>query len=264
MIGDSAVGRSLTDADHLQDMWGAFTEGKAAVYWADGSRRQDASGEAVLGAGVAWQVQDDEGEWRYESKTFALGHETGESADAELFGIAAALGLAVEKVEQQQKIERVRVFSDCADVLEWIKDGTISILGPAVGPIWALQEVFDCVDFLAENQVEVELVWVKGHAKSEGNRAADRAASAGAKMQGVRGKRGFVKRKEAPELIAMMGQDSVEEWYCRANKERLLRGEEEKEAKLPPPPPSPKPGHDSDDDASQGSADMEISSSDSE
>lgn len=71
----------------------------------DGSRRQDAAMNAVLGAGVAWQgmtgeEEMKEGEVRYKSTTYPLGMETGGSEDAELFAIAAALRLAVERAER--------------------------------------------------------------------------------------------------------------------------------------------------------------------
>lgn len=69
-------------------------------------------------------------------------------------------------------------------------------------------------------------------------------------MEAMERKRKFVRRKEVPELIAMMGIDSIEEWYWRANKELLLLGEEEA------------PSDVESDGSSSGSAEMDISDDD--
>ncbi|KAF1844253.1 uncharacterized protein K460DRAFT_357872 [Cucurbitaria berberidis CBS 394.84] len=80
VAGDFKEAKSCTDTDHLWDIRVACNQGRAAVYWTDGNRHADAK----LGAGIAWQVG-----WQYKSEMYAL-QGTGESADSELFAIAAA------------------------------------------------------------------------------------------------------------------------------------------------------------------------------
>lgn len=134
--------------------------------------------------------------------------------------------------------------------MKGLESGSISTLGPAVSSPWALQVVYDVTDALIARGIAVELAWVKRHALSEGNRLADSAAAEGAEMEAMERKRKFVRRKEVPELIAMMGIDSIEEWYWRANKELLLLGEEEA------------PSDVESDGSSSGSAEMDISDDD--
>jgi ribonuclease HI len=108
---------------------------------------------------------------------YSLGVNTGTSEDAELFGIAAALHLAAEKAKKDRGVRHVRVLSDCVRVMQGIQRGSITHLGPAVSSPWALQQVYDNADILVGLGVKVELVWVKGHAQSEGNCGADAAAT---------------------------------------------------------------------------------------
>jgi ribonuclease HI len=90
----------------------------------------------------------------------------------------AALGLAVARVKQVESCTRVRVYTDCMMVLKAIKDGGIVWLGPAVESTWALQKLYDRVNWLGARGIEVELVWVKGHNGDKGNSLADWAAKA--------------------------------------------------------------------------------------
>jgi ribonuclease HI len=238
--------KSATDEDHLHDIKSTYDDGKALAYWTDGSHRYKSDGNAVTGAGVAWQERNPQGEWVWETKMYGLGENTGSINDAELYGIASGLRLAVEKADKKPPgyYQHVRVLSYSARVLTEIENGRISILGPAVSSPWALQQVYDHTDTLMQMGVDVRLVWVKGHARSEGNGHADRAAGEAVMMQMEGRKRGkWVLKRDVPELIARMGQDSVDEWYWRVNGEMLCRGEEEKEEEeappLPPPPPPP-------------------------
>jgi hypothetical protein len=101
--------------------------------------------------------------------------------------------------------------------------------------------------------VKLSLAWVKGHAQSEGNNHADRVAKEVVWMQmGSKEKPRFLKRREVPECVAAMGTDSVEEWYWRVNKERLLRGDEEEEEE-----------EEEEEDDGNGSEDMQFSDDDS-
>jgi hypothetical protein len=96
--------------------------------------------DPVLGAGVAWQVRDEQGSWAWASKSFVLGLKTGSVMDTELFGIRAALGLAVERIGT---LEAVKVFSDSVNVLDLIGRGEIWALGPAVSLPWTLEDVYN-------------------------------------------------------------------------------------------------------------------------
>jgi ribonuclease HI len=224
----TGTGGKQRDADHLHDIASLYNDGKALAYWTDGSLRKSKDMDDVLGAGVAWQEKDGQGKWAYKTSMYSLGVNTGTSADAELFGIAAGLRLAVEKAEKDVGVKHVRILSDCVRVMKGIQDGTITLLGPAVSSPWALQQVYDHADILVRKGIKIELVWVKGHALSEGNAHADRAAAEVVKMQkGSKEKARFVKWGEAPACIAAMGRDSVEEWYWRVNRERHLQGKEE-------------------------------------
>tara|TARA_R110002003_G_scaffold244_12_gene17538 strand:+ start:17073 stop:17954 length:882 start_codon:yes stop_codon:yes gene_type:complete len=212
------------DATRLQDIADPAT---ALVYWADGSQSRSGVND-VLGAGVAWQ---DEQEWQ--SAMFSLGLNTGEVKDAELFGIAAALHLAVERVvDGGEAIALVRVFSDSQNVLSGLQDGSITTLGPAIGKNWALENLFERADWLATNGARVELVWVKGHSGSQGNWQADAKAAEAVGMQcaalgeGKRRRR-VVGREDAPEEMRELGEDAVEEWFWRVNGELVLSGVEE-------------------------------------
>lgn len=236
---DLEAGPSLTDEDCLADIQHLCDARQAAVYWADGSRcMQEDTHNQVLGAGVAWQIRDEdleEGEIgeevTYASEKYPLGEETGDVKDTELFGIAAALGLAVERRLQDHSIVLVRIFSDSKAVLTGLRSGRIVTLGPACSSPWALQDVYDRTDILRDLGVAVQLVWVKGHARSKGNDCAHAAARGvvNSQMQsGVRG-RGWVKMQGVPEQIAEMGIDSITEWYWRMNKEWILQGRNEDE-----------------------------------
>jgi len=215
---------------------------KALVCYADGSFVSNGWGmNDALGAGIAWEEgseeEPEEGEivesaWRTEP--FALGINTGDIADAELFALAAALGFAVKQVEQGKDVQQVRVYTDCMRILLGIEKGSIDNLGPAIGGTWALQQLYDCADWLEGNGVGVELVWVKGHAGEYGNELADKAAKRGLRSQIEKlgkpeEKRKMKKKEDAPVAITQAGEDAVEEWYWRVNKPLLLSGEEETE-----------------------------------
>jgi ribonuclease HI len=232
-IPDPLETQMRTDNDLLYDIRTQFDTGKAAVYWVDGSRQHDYRYDAILGAGVAWLERNAEGDWSWTTRGFALGRDTGSSEDAELFAIAAAFRLAVDRTQTNEgdAVEVVRILSDCMAVLQGLDTGTITHLGPAVSSPWALQDIYDFTDFLVERGTAVQLVWLKGHAHSEGNRRADGVAHKAVlkQMCDSRGRSGWVKREDVPRRILEMGSDSVEEWYWRVNKTLLLAGKEEGE-----------------------------------
>jgi ribonuclease HI len=246
-IDNSGKPKAKRDADHLQEFASLYENGKALALWTDGSLSQAAKDyDDVLGAGVAWQEKDRQGRWEWKTSMYSLGVHTGSGADAELFGITAALHLAAEKAEKDKGVVHVRILSDCVRVMQATMSGKGKglVLRPAATSPWALQQIYDYADILVGMGVEVELAWVKGHAQSGGNNHADRVAREVVRMQkGSKENARFLKKKEVPERIAAMGTDSVEEWYWRVNKERLLRGDEEE---------------DEDEDDGDGSWDMEI------
>ncbi|KAH7080963.1 hypothetical protein FB567DRAFT_412433, partial [Paraphoma chrysanthemicola] len=200
------------DSSRLQDIADPTT---TLVYCADGSYRR-AGVNDVLGAGVAWL---DEQKWHYAS--YSLGVNTGNSQDAELFGISAALGLALERVVVEgEAIELVRIFSDAQKVLDALANGNPNVLGPAGRKSWALGDVYEWADALVKAGVKVELVWVKGHSQSMGNRLADEAAVSAANMQKEslgKGKRFLVQRGDVPDEMKDPDRDAVDEWHWRVN-----------------------------------------------
>jgi len=168
------------------------------------------------------------GKWKWKIHSYELGQDNGTSVDSELFGIAAALGLAAKKVlgSKEKCVERVRVFTDCMALLDGIKEGTTCDLGPAILSPWALQDVYDHTDFLLDLGVVVELIWQKGHAYSEGNIKADWAAYEAVQTQSqtFTGRSEWKKKQDAPRGLADLGPDSLDEWCWRVNKAWLLAG----------------------------------------
>jgi ribonuclease HI len=217
---------------------------RALVYYSDGSVHKNGWGfNDMRGAGVAWKDREEEleegeiseaPEPEWHGKRFELGLNIGDSADTELFAAAAALGLAIQRVQQGEACTLVRVYTDCQRILLGIKDGSIVSLGPAVKSVWALQELYDGADWLREQGVGVKLMWVKGHNGDKGNEIADTAAGSASRAQikelgKVEEKRKMVRKRDVPEDVNKAGEDAVEEWYWRVNKHFLLAGEKEEE-----------------------------------
>ncbi|KAF2827887.1 hypothetical protein CC86DRAFT_265245, partial [Ophiobolus disseminans] len=226
---DRLEARRCKDTDLLSGIKDQYSTGKAIAYWTDGSlKHSNADTRAILGAGVVHQARNKLGKSKWKIYSYELGEATGSSSDAELFGVAAALGLAVERVLRSEagSVERVRVFTDNRLNLEAIEAGTIRLFGPAVSAPWALQNIYDHVDFLVERGVRVELVWLKAHALSEGNIKADQAAFGAVQKQLHSSAResGFKRKETVPAEIAKMGQNSIEERYWRVNSWYLLEG----------------------------------------
>jgi ribonuclease HI len=248
-LPDTIAAQTYTDTDLLSSIRVEYESGTALAFWVDGSAARHNGYADVLGAGVAWQTRGSSGNWEWHERSFGLGVNTGSSNDAELFGIAAALELVVERVKRREAdtVKWIRIFTDCREVVERFGNNTIAYLGPAIGGTWALEDVNDYTDLLDHKDIRVQLAWQKGHAMSEGNVRADRAAyravteqfmSLGGESMGWRS------REDAPWQIVEAGEDSVEEWYCRVNRHLLLGGRAEEEEE---------------DTVSQGSADMDLS-----
>ena len=193
----------------VEDIRGDLITGQAAVYWVDGSEQS-----GFLGAGVV----------RYEDgsltpTSYKLGPAfRGCCNDAELFAIAVALELAKCSVQDGQDLRLLRIFSDSQGVLMGLQTGKIRWIGPLHHEIIAIQRVFEVTDWLVAKGVEVELVWVKGHKASDGNKMADRAASKAIERQLLVEKKEPTEEPDqldVPEKWRQLGKYWVAEWEHR-------------------------------------------------
>jgi hypothetical protein len=148
-MGDSARIQALVDktwdgqhVDGVPLSWQA--------YWTDASVVEDRLGASVVKVlGVTkvnghWAIASDAEHWH-------LGRYSGKSVDAELFGIAAALEMAVAEYHSREgALRRVHVYSDAATILSALDASTCRVLGPitaSAGPL-AIQQVYDRADEL--------------------------------------------------------------------------------------------------------------------
>ncbi|KAF2845696.1 hypothetical protein T440DRAFT_378066, partial [Plenodomus tracheiphilus IPT5] len=193
------------------------------LYWADGSLQ-----DGFLGAGVA-ALEHVDGEMRYTTSQHELGFDTGYIQDAELFAIVAALGLAKRTFESKSGIQVVRVYSDALAVLESLERHECTILGPLIAAKTALEALYQRTEWLDSKGVVVELVWVKGHNKSKGNKIADRCANEAVRLQKIaetnsqglpvrEGRTRLLTQTDVPVVIEQLGQEWSAEWLCRANR----------------------------------------------
>ncbi|KAF2442988.1 P-loop containing nucleoside triphosphate hydrolase protein [Karstenula rhodostoma CBS 690.94] len=179
IVIDDQDGRSC-DHHRIQDLvdeeFGGFKPGWRG-YWTDGSVREDRLGASVVEifgytrSGSTWGIKE-------RAKAWHLGRFSGKSGDAELYGIAAALGMALDEYHFSGWMHTVRVYTDAASVLRGIETSTGRVVGPITDdadPL-AIQLVFDRAEVLYGFGVRVELHWVKGHEESYMNGRADRAA----------------------------------------------------------------------------------------
>jgi ribonuclease HI len=222
----SDVDARMPDSVRLQDIATTTTLGLALVYWVDGPYGCVHAVEGFMGAGVVWQ---ESGNDRFQS--YKLGLWTGNNEDAEVFTIAAALGQAKKEVEEGRVAHLFRVFSDAKGVLEALERGTMCRFGPMLMKRTALQGIYERADWLASLGIQVELVWVKSHSNSEGNRLADQAASRAVKEQAfdlnmdpsndnsVR----HMARADVPAMWKELGPDWADEWLLRANEHIINR-----------------------------------------
>ncbi|KAF1914726.1 ribonuclease H-like domain-containing protein, partial [Ampelomyces quisqualis] len=203
------------DATRLGDVLANIKLGRALVYWTDGAFGGPGTKAGVMGAGVAWHDGS-----KYFTQSFHLGHGTGNHDDAELFAIAAALGKAKKKVQSGRGVQLVRIYSDSLSILEALRNGHAMRFGPMLSQRTALEGMYERADWLAVNGVAVTLIWVKAHSNSEGNRRADKAASAAVREQAlVREQIGQGKiftEADIPDVWRKLGPDWAEEWLFRA------------------------------------------------
>jgi ribonuclease HI len=206
------------DACRLHDILEVLHADRAVAYWVDGSLGGKHDKQGVVGAGVVWQT----GQHEY-TCTYKLGRWTGDSGDAEVFGIAAALGRAKKSIEKGKKYELVRVYSDAKALLEQLRKGSLCTLGPLLVKKTALQALFERAEWLQEKGVKVELIWVKGHKNSVRNNLADATASKAVQEGAVDSygsamSRRWMSRADVPTWCTEMGPDWADEWLSRANR----------------------------------------------
>ncbi|UPX16373.1 uncharacterized protein EKO05_0006780 [Ascochyta rabiei] len=216
IIPDSVVAK-LEDATRLQNIENDLKLRQAQVCWVDGSNRN-----GFLGAGVVWRDSE-----QLYSASYQLGPNTkGDSTDAEVIAIAAALGRAKKYTQRGHQYQLVRIYSDAREVLKHIRNGTCHAVGPLLVRKTALEGLYARAYWLKAHKVRVELIWVKGHANSEGNQSADAVASNAVSEQ-------IITRNatpstscipktvnDVPDLWKSLGQDWVDEWLWRANDAR--------------------------------------------
>jgi len=156
-----------------------------------------------------------------------LGRNNGNSEDAEIFALAAALDLAVKSGNEGTKPRVVRIFSDAKSVLESLARGEYVRFGSMIGARSSLLDLYHHAEWLGHMGAKVELVWVKGHANSEGNKKADVCADWAVEEQAAIWEREHPGQEgqslepktvaDVPRLWKEMGQHWAVEWLFRAN-----------------------------------------------
>ncbi len=205
-----------SDFVRLSDIQKEFENGEAAVYWVDGSARG-----GYLGAAVVWHTNTG-----IRAKYSRLGESTGGcNNDAELFAIAAALRRARRLVqEHDSNVRLLRIYTDAQTILTGLKNGTCPCIGPFHDRSMALKRLYEDTDWLISQDIRVELIWVKGHKASEGNRIADEAASKAVETQLIARDSNSHTREErypVPQKWRQLGPDWAAEWMYRANRPEL-------------------------------------------
>ncbi|KAJ4288465.1 hypothetical protein N0V90_011700 [Kalmusia sp. IMI 367209] len=187
------------------------------AYWSDGSLTRERAGAGVVWGSEIGPVGDVKVEGQ---RAYRLGINTSSSGDAELYGIAAALGLALEEYFERGRLNTIRVYTDARSILQALQNSRTTVpLGPILDddePL-AVQLLFDRTEQLLSLGVRVELIWVKGHCASRMNGLADIQATNMSHSYPVP-QIGFVNWPEIPRAIEAKGSKVVEEWEKRGNK----------------------------------------------
>ncbi|KAF2026241.1 hypothetical protein EK21DRAFT_74610, partial [Setomelanomma holmii] len=184
------------------------------VYWVDGSYIGGNAGFSA--AAVVWR----DGEILC-TATYKLGQHTGNSEDAEVYAIAAALRRAKREIENGNNLRLVRIYSDSLSSLKGLKNGTLHTLGPLIARRTVLQAIHERTAWLTNNGARVELIWVKGHAASEGNKAADQTATRATSKQDKPPIGQLLTHEHVPKAFKDLGQDWADEWLWRANQKSM-------------------------------------------
>ncbi|KAH7080848.1 hypothetical protein FB567DRAFT_114068 [Paraphoma chrysanthemicola] len=223
-LSDRQMLKSMAEDGH-----GCVADGSALVYWTDGAvlnLKPSATGEAVYhGAGVVEVTKHPQTKAvHYISKEVSAGCDTGNIGDAEIYAVSVDIQIAIQDIKNGSgRVRRVRGVTDCRPILDSMPAGN-SALGPFISSRVALQDLYEGAAWLKSKEIRFELVWVKGHRKSEGNRVANRAAHRAASLASAaeaKETRGI--KTEAPAMFVQKGRAWRDEWLWRANKSFLIK-----------------------------------------
>jgi ribonuclease HI len=174
--------KSSTDSQHI-------------VIFVDGSlaHKSDDTPDSIahLGAAVVYKFSEDGQDWQ--KRQYFTTSNKRDSVLAELFAIAQGLAVATElimRLRRQNGCEaggmatnyRVTIFSDCQSALWQVKNlrkKPVAKSQMCSDPI--ISKIITRSQRLRQVGVHLELRWVPGHSKVEGNVVADRAAYLAAK-----------------------------------------------------------------------------------
>lgn len=159
---------------------GHISSGNIIIYYTDGSHRTHKESEdGALSAAVAYY----DGE-NWQMKKAPLPRYSGDTKDAELYGIKTAFDLAVlHSTDDQNTFDNIIIFTDCQDIVQMLAGENIKTR--ALGSVtpsgrWAIEDIFDAADELESLGKNVVVAWIKGHSSGSapvGSRKADRAAN---------------------------------------------------------------------------------------
>jgi ribonuclease HI len=164
-INDRAA--RMNDADRLKDFENHYNTRQALVYWTDGSYTRSHGGTAV----VVWH---EPGGWA--TRGYNINGIISGAQEAEIYAIAKAFQIAADTVKLRNTVSLVRIFTDSQADLQGLLRRIVIDVGPLIAGKYALHILHERSAWLEEQGVRVELVWVKGHCKSAGNKLADRTA----------------------------------------------------------------------------------------
>lgn len=209
-----------TDERRLRDVKDEIELDNAEIYWTDGSQRR-----GFLGAGVFWQRHSGTG-----GAWYKLGSSTeGCSSDAELFAVAAALYRAKRSVQGNRSVRLVRIYTDARAVLDSLRLRSYPWIGPLHNNEIALQGLFETAEWLVAEGVRLELIWVKGHSGSEGNKSADKLATKAVSRQIAAGKKAMPrinKYHKTPDMWKPFGTAWATERLYRKYRSRNFENEQ--------------------------------------
>ncbi|RAR14483.1 fmn-linked oxidoreductase [Stemphylium lycopersici] len=210
------------DANRLNDVDNGIQDGRVVVYWVDGSLGGNGRSDGIMGAGLVWHTKQLEC-----TRTYKGGRYTGGSSDAEILAIAAGLAHAKAAVEEGARYELVRVYSDSLSALSALRVDGHCALGPLIWKTTAVEVIYDLADWFKDRSIRLELLWVKGHCNSAGNKRADRIAHDAVMEQvnentpidhsKVGPQRRIKTYEDVPNMYKGLGGDWEDEWLTRAN-----------------------------------------------